>query len=391
MNYKSILLLLVFLANPLLSTACSMYKITKNGITIVGNNEDFLSPNSQFWFEEAHDNAYGVMYMGLLNNFAQGAINEAGLVFDGFANPELAIENTEGKTDIPIGDAIKNIMQTMRTVEEVKSYLETINLSSLSSSQVVFVDKSGTYLIVEGDALIIGEESEKAFSNFYYSQITSEDDVTLPTFQKGKAFLTSTQGDSSLEYCGEVMKNLSSEAAFSTQYSTVYNLNTLTVRVYLYHDYTQFIDLDLKEELKKGNHKTMIPDLFPEESIGNMRYQMYNDSEKPTRFLEEIIATEKPSAKELIEGDYNSIVNVIGYEWLNEKKNPDAAIKVFTYGIELMPKDADLYDSLGEAYFDNKDWSNSIKNYTMSLKLDPENDSAIEMIAKAKKNASEKG
>lgn len=391
MKYKSLLLIFAFLVNPLFSGACTMYKITKNGITIVGNNEDWLSPNSQFWFEEAHNDAYGVMYMGQLNNFAQGAINEAGLVFDGFANPELAIENTEGKIEIPIGDAIRNIMQTMRTVEEVKSYIETINLSSLSSSQIVFVDTSGTYLIVEGDALIIGEESEKAFSNFYYSQITSEDDVTLPTFKKGREFLTATQGESSLEYCGEVMKNLSSSDLFSTQYSTVYNLNTLTIRVYLYHDYTQFIDLDLKEELKKGNHKMMIVDLFPEESIGNTYYQTYNDTENPIRFLEEIVTSNEPSEKELIEMDFNSIVNIIGYEWLNEKKNPDAAIKVFTYGIQLMPKDADLYDSLGEAYFDNKDWSNSIKNYTMSLQLDPENDSAIEMIAKAKKKASEKG
>jgi hypothetical protein len=391
MKYKSLLLIFAFLVNPLFSGACTMYKITKNGITIVGNNEDWLSPNSQFWFEEAHNDAYGVMYMGQLNNFAQGAINEAGLVFDGFANPELAIENTEGKIEIPIGDAIRNIMQTMRTVEEVKSYIETINLSSLSSSQIVFVDTSGTYLIVEGDALIIGEESEKAFSNFYYSQITSEDDVTLPTFKKGREFLTATQGESSLEYCGEVMKNLSSSDLFSTQYSTVYNLNTLTIRVYLYHDYTQFIDIDLKNELKKGNHKMMIVDLFPEESIGNTYYQTYNDTENPIRFLEEIVTSNEPSEKELIEMDFNSIVNIIGYEWLNDKKNPDAAIKVFTYGIQLMPKDADLYDSLGEAYFDNKDWSNSIKNYTMSLKLDPENDSAIEMIAKAKKNALGKG
>ncbi|MEM6865225.1 MAG: hypothetical protein AAF575_08580, partial [Bacteroidota bacterium] len=156
MKNKSIaVLMIVFLVNPVMGIACSMYKITKNGKTVVGNNEDFLSPNNQFWFEVAGDKEFSVMYMGQLNNFAQGAINEVGLVFDGFYAPELPIENTEGKEKLPIGKAIRNIMQTMSTVEEVKAYLETIDLSALSSSMVVFVDKSGTYLIVEGDLLII--------------------------------------------------------------------------------------------------------------------------------------------------------------------------------------------------------------------------------------------
>lgn len=383
MNYKSsILLVLIFLVNPLFSIACSMYKITKNGITIVGNNEDWLSPNSQFWFEEASKDTYGVMYMGLLNNFAQGAINEAGLVFDGFANPELPIENTEGKISIPIGDAIRNIMQTMASVEEVKNYIETINLSSLSSSQIVFVDKSGTYLIIEGDALIIGEESEKAFSNFYYSQIASEDDVDLENFQNGRKFLNTTQGEASIAYCGEVMKSLSNTDLFSTQYSTVYNLNTLTVRVYLYHDYTQYIDLDLKKELTKGNHKTMIADLFPEESIGNKHYKTYNNEERPTLFLEEVISNQEVTEEELIAMDFNGIINMVGYEWLRGKDNAEAAIKVFSYGIKLMPSDADLYDSLGEAYFNNGDWDASIINYKKSLELDPSNENAKEMLVK---------
>ena len=66
---------------------------------------------------------YGVMYMGFLNNFAQGAFNEVGLVFDGFWEPYLEVTNTKGKLEIPIGDALKKVMQTMKNVEEVQSYL----------------------------------------------------------------------------------------------------------------------------------------------------------------------------------------------------------------------------------------------------------------------------
>ena len=94
----------ILLLAPVASTACSMYKLTQNGKTIVGNNEDFLSPNGQFWYESGSKGHYGVLYMGFLNNFAQGAINEKGLMFDGFFQPFLEVKNTEGKTDTPIAD-----------------------------------------------------------------------------------------------------------------------------------------------------------------------------------------------------------------------------------------------------------------------------------------------
>lgn len=379
---------MIFLLNPITGSACSMYKITKNGRTFVGNNEDFLSPNNQFWFEVAGDKEFGVMYMGLLNNFAQGAINEAGLVFDGFYEPELPIENTEGKEKLPIGKAIRNIMQTMSTVEEVKGYLKTINLSSLSSSMVVFVDKSGTYLIVEGDLLIIGEESEKSFSNFYYSQIQSVEDVTLPWFQAGQEFLNTTKGEATLDYCSNAMKSMKQKSSdlFSTQFSTIYDLTSLKIRVYLYHDFTEYVELDLMKELKKGNHRTMMVDLFPKESLGSKFYYKYNDTNNPVLFLQEQINPEAYSEEELIKMEFNETINVLGYEWLEDKKNPYIAIKVFQYGISLMPNDYDLYDSLGEAYLENRDWNNSIKNYAKSLTLNPENGNAIKGILKCKES-----
>ncbi len=390
-NKLIVVLGVIFLLNPLTGSACSMYKITKNGRTFVGNNEDTLSPNSQFWFEVAGDKDFGVLYMGQLDNFAQGAINEAGLVFDGFYEPELPILNTEGKEKLPIGKAIRNIMQTMSTVEEVKRYLETINLSSLSSSMVLFVDKSGTYLMVEGDLLIVGEESEKSFSNFYYSQIQSVEEVTLPWFQVGQEFLNTTKGKATLDYCSSVMKSLNQESPdlFSTQFSTVYDLTSLKIRVYLYGDFTEYVELDLEKELKKGNHKTMMVDLFSKESLGSKFYYKYNDTNNPVLFLQEQLNPDEHSEEELIKMEFNETINVLGYEWLEDKNNPEIAIKVFRYGISLMPNDYDLYDSLGEAYLENKEWNNSIKNYAKSLTLNPENENAIKKIMKCNEKRNE--
>lgn len=382
---NSILALLAFVIQltPFSTEACSMYKITKKGKTIVGNNEDYLSPNNQFWFEKGVGSNHGVMYMGLLNNFAQGAINEAGLMFDGFFVPYLEVTHTEGKSKIPIGDAIKKIMQEMTKVEDVKSYLQTINLGGLTNSQLVFVDRSGTYLIVEGDEMMLGEESEKTFSNFYYSQIKSLDEVNLDYFKKGQNFIDTTKSKFSLDYCGEAMKNFSSSKISATQYTTIYDLNSLKIRVYLFHDYSQYIEIDLKDELKKGDHRTMIADLFPEKSIGRQHYMKYNNPENPTLFIEEMIGDAQISEDEYLAMGFTNIIRPIGYEWLNDKKDPNGAIKVFEYGISLMPNNSTLYDGLGEAYFQNGDWGSAIRHYAKSLTLDPNNENALKMIAEA--------
>ena len=389
MKNKFILTLLIsVLLYPCIGHTCSMYKITKNGKTFVGNNEDFLSPNNQFWFENAGDKKFGVMYMGRINNFAQGAINEAGLVFDGFANSELPITNTEGKAKVSIVKAIRNIIQTMATVEEVKEYLETINLSFLSSSMLVFVDQSGTYLIVEGELLIIGDDEEKSFSNFYYSQIKSVEEVDIPRFQKGLEFLKTTEAKANLDYCSRVMDHMKTESSevTATQFSTIYDLTSLKIRVYLYTDFSEYVEIDLKKELKKGHHKTMMIDLFKKnkESIAYKHYTQYNDAKNPVLFLQEKMNPEQYSEEELKNKGLNWGINVIGYEWLKDKKDPETAIKIFNYGISLMPNDFDFYDSLGEAYFDKKDWNTSIKNYAKSLSLNPNNDNAIKKIIECK-------
>ncbi|MFK7972229.1 MAG: tetratricopeptide repeat protein [Bacteroidia bacterium] len=375
---------------PAISHACSMYKITKNGKTIVGNNEDWISPNAQFWVEKGEDGKYGVIYVGLIDNFAQGALNDAGLVFDGFSEPYLAINNTEGKVKMPISEAVRTVMQDYATVEEVEQYLKTIDLSSMVSGQLVFVDKSGTYLIVEGDEFISGDESEKSFSNFYYSQIASTDEVELDYYQSGLEYLASSKAKRSFDYCGEVMKSFASPKEY-TQYSTIYDLEKLTIRVYLFHDFSTYKELDLKQELAKGNHTMMIPALFPKDSKGYQHYQAYNNPENPTWFLENMLKDAKVTETEMMEQGFNTVVNMIGYEWLFDKKDPTNAITIFTYGTDLMPNDPNLHNGLGDAYLEAKAYDNAIKSFARSLVLNPDNEHAIKMLSKISELKQKKG
>lgn len=70
---------------------CSMIKLTKNGKTIVGNNEDQMNPNTRIWFEKNKNGGYGAVYVGFDNLFPQGGMNTMGLVFDGFTQSNREI------------------------------------------------------------------------------------------------------------------------------------------------------------------------------------------------------------------------------------------------------------------------------------------------------------
>jgi CubicO group peptidase (beta-lactamase class C family) len=89
------------------------------------------------------------------------------------------------------------------------------------------------------------------------------------------------------------------------------------------------------------------------------------------------IKKEKPENQAVSEARLNGL----GYSLMSQKKMPQA-IAVFKVNVELYPKSANVYDSLGEAYMVNGDKELAITNYKKSLDLDPSNSNAITMLKK---------
>ncbi|WP_154201070.1 serine hydrolase domain-containing protein [Ancylomarina sp. 16SWW S1-10-2] len=74
-------------------------------------------------------------------------------------------------------------------------------------------------------------------------------------------------------------------------------------------------------------------------------------------------------------------LNSIGYELLNDNKTKES-IQVFKLFVSEFPKNANAYDSLGEAYFVNSDYTNALINFKKSLELNPNNENAKNYISK---------
>lgn len=82
-----------------------------------------------------------------------------------------------------------------------------------------------------------------------------------------------------------------------------------------------------------------------------------------------------------VKSNNNAFLNKIGYAFLKEK-SVDNAIIVFQENVKISPNNANVWDSLGEAYFINHDKENALKSYQKALVLDPNSESAKAMILK---------
>ncbi|MGB8319837.1 MAG: tetratricopeptide repeat protein [Ignavibacteriaceae bacterium] len=357
--------ILTFIVNQNI-LGCSLIKITINGKTIVGNNEDFGNHDTRIWFEPGDNQHYGVVYVGYDDLFPEGGMNEAGLVFDAFGVSNKPLKDTLGKEPIFELDLKRKIMTECATAEEVMALINKYNLYYWSHSVWVFLDKNGKYLIVDGDSKVLGDNSYFVQTNFRQSEVVDESRIDCSRYKKAMSLLEG-HNETSIEYCTSVMDSVHQN---STLYTTVYDLNNAIIYLYYFHNYKKAIRFDLKEELKKGARILVIPELFPEEKTND-----YIQSRVLKSRIDSLAnispAVDSVTKKELRERWYiPHIIANHGYGYLHRKDIPNA-IAIFNLFIELFPQLPYGYDFLGEAYMEEKQYQLALTNYQKSIELDP--------------------
>lgn len=127
--------------------ACSVlyYVDSTTGKVYFVNNEDYwYDVNAYIQIEPSSKNKLARLWYGW-DKFAQGGINEAGLVFDAAVTPEQEKIPGYGNPNRNLGD---KILAECSTVEEALAYLEKQKIA-LNRSHMMFGDKSGKAVIVE--------------------------------------------------------------------------------------------------------------------------------------------------------------------------------------------------------------------------------------------------
>ena len=76
-----------------------------------------------------------------------------------------------------------------------------------------------------------------------------------------------------------------------------------------------------------------------------------------------------------------SELNELGYQLMAKNKMPDA-LAILKLNAEAFPTSWNVYDGLGEAYMKSGNRELAIENYKKSLKMNPGNSNAADMLKK---------
>jgi len=254
--------------------ACSMYKLTADGKTMVGCNQDAWRTTTSIWFKNPKDEKqYGACFTGSRrvgpNKYApQSGMNEVGLVFSRLVayHPKKNLP-LDGKKQITNEvDYLSNILHECKTVDEVRKFIDMYDHSFFIDEVFIYIDKSGDYLIVEPYELIKGNDPSYVLANFCPSLTSNQDARKLLRYKSGEDYLRNNTLNPSLDYCRTVSDTMSvcrSRNGDGTLLTSIWDTDKGLVNLYFYHSYDTTIQYNITEELALGNHIISIPELFP--------------------------------------------------------------------------------------------------------------------------------
>ncbi len=266
---RYLFLVLLCTAAHILS-GCTAFTVTQGGRTLIGNNEDAWSINPQVRYEQGRDGHYGAIYFGHYNGSPlrtmtdQLGMNEAGLVFDGLSIPLVHAPAKAGLRSAPLDALLKQVMHTCADVGEAAALLRTYDMSMIPHAMLFLADKHGGWLIVENDTIMQGHDPWYAVGNWRMSTCTDPSTIPIPRLQQGRQLLSAGSG-TSLEEARDVLARMAvcrKKMGEGTLFSTLFDPAEGQVHLYFYHDFSEGITFNLKDELAKGDRTVEMASLF---------------------------------------------------------------------------------------------------------------------------------
>jgi len=253
------------------SYSCTIFYAVQNGIILAGNNEDWKDTNTQMWFYPANDSTHGWLKFGFGSGFPQGGMNDQGLFWDGTAGPFVAMPDSEANKILFDGPLMQKVMEESANIAEALEIFNQYYCEDQYKAQYLLGDSSCHSMIVEGDNVIpitIGNENNfQVLTNFYQSH---PDLGGYPCWRYETAVELLENNDSlTTWFAGTVLASTHQEGNYPTQYSNIYDLKKGIIYLFYYHNYEEFLVINLKDELEKGYNTYAIPQIFSKMNISS--------------------------------------------------------------------------------------------------------------------------
>jgi hypothetical protein len=279
---------------------CTGIFFANNKTALAGNNEDWMSPFSRIWFIPAQGKKFGRVCFGFQEGGTQGAMNDQGLFFDGFALNPLEAKPVAGKEIYP-GDLAQKAIEECRTVDEVIALFERYDRQGLAASQMFVADKEGNSAIIEAEAIIRKQGDHQIVTNFRQSCV-APDAITDSRYLIVRKMMEA-KDKVDVDLFRRMLAAAHQEGKYPTQYTNICDLKTGIIHLYRFHNYEQVVRIDLRRELSKGRRVIDLQSLFPESHAADF-YKKEIEKTMAERLSKHQIVPLKPELANSLIGEY---------------------------------------------------------------------------------------
>jgi choloylglycine hydrolase len=273
---KSVLMFIIFFLLIFQSSvmACTGFTYLQDNKILVGSNEDWYDYDFWIRFLPVEGNTYGRLIFE--NHWPippdpnwhcpQAGMNDQGLFYDCFATPYLQPVNSSGKpyyynsSDHYRYSLESYALSVCSTIDEVLDIYDDYNLEHMEQYQVLWVDKTGASIIIEGDDIVFKQGDYQVVTNFYQ---THPELGGYPCWRYNTAvIMLEDMNELTVEYFASICNATHQTGMYPSVYSGVYDLNEEILYLYYFYNYDNVVILDLEEELLLGEHVYFLADLF---------------------------------------------------------------------------------------------------------------------------------
>ncbi|HJO95595.1 MAG TPA: carcinine hydrolase/isopenicillin-N N-acyltransferase family protein [Victivallales bacterium] len=265
---KIILILLISLFGIIVNQtyACSVFSYSNENVTIAaGNNDQPFDPNATIYCYPPEKGMNGVILLGYpdqMGIYRQG-MNDKGLCW--YITGTLPFIYSKNPNQLMVSP--KTILQKCSTVKEAVKFLKRYQNSFMmfGCQSYLFADKYGNSAIVAGNTVIYKSKNKnyQILTNFRQNYPMSKwyYEFRLKEFRYKtlSQMLTEVKNPEILSFNN--MLN-AVEWGPGTQISSICDLKNQVIYVYLFHNFTDPVKINLKRELANGKHQIHMSTLF---------------------------------------------------------------------------------------------------------------------------------
>ena len=266
MKYRLIaIFLLINIIVPVNLHACTVIYAFKDGIIFGGNNEDWEDPITKMWIYPDKTGKHGWIKFGFGGGYPQGGMNDQGLFWDATAGPYLEMPLSEANKTLYPGSLMQKVTEECSNIAEACDIFKDYYCEDQYKAQYLVGDSFGHSMIVEGDNIIKNDFGHQVLTNFYQSH-PELGGYPCWRYETAKEQLDTCQVINPFTI-GTILAHTYQEGKYPTQYSNIYDLKNGIVYLFYFHNFHEFIQINLLKEIERGFKEYSIPGLFSKMSM----------------------------------------------------------------------------------------------------------------------------